>query len=129
MMVKTKYASWTIRSISHVYEPGSTFKLVTAAALLDAHKVTPVDSFDAERGRGTIGSFTIADTHPHDKITFEDAFVYSSNIVMYKASSLISSGDFFGKFLYNNVENRNHQYTDESCDEHSPKYGRTQIPP
>lgn len=88
-------ALWTIRSISHVYEPGSTFKLVTAAALLDAHKVTPVDSFDAEKGKGTIGSFTIADTHPHDQITFADAFVYSSNIVMYKAAGLIAAGDFF----------------------------------
>lgn len=86
---------WTLRSISHVYEPGSTFKLVTSAALLDKYSVAPSDTFDAEGGRGKIGQFTITDPHPHGRISFEDAFAYSSNIVMYKAAGLIPAADFY----------------------------------
>ncbi len=46
---------WTMRSLSHVYEPGSTFKIVTAAALLETAAVTSLDSFDAEKGVARMG--------------------------------------------------------------------------
>lgn len=87
---------WTLRSVSHIYEPGSTFKLVTAAALLEKSSVAPTDSFDAEDGRANLGFATISDPHPHRWLTIEDAFRYSSNIVMAKAVSALSAGDFYG---------------------------------
>lgn len=86
---------WTIRSLSHVYEPGSTFKLVTAAALLESGGVEPDDVFDAEGGRANLGHSIISDPHPHDRITFREAFAYSSNVVMAKASRLVSADDFY----------------------------------
>jgi cell division protein FtsI (penicillin-binding protein 3) len=87
---------WTLRSVSHVYEPGSTFKLVTVAALLDKTHVAPADSFDAEDGKADLGFATIRDPHPHRWLTIEEAFMYSSNIVMAKASSALQSGDLYG---------------------------------
>lgn len=87
---------WTLRSVSHVYEPGSTFKLVTMAALLDKTRVTPADSFDAEDGKADIGVATIRDPHPHRWLTIDEAFMYSSNIVMAKASSYLQPGDLYG---------------------------------
>ncbi|MCI0452235.1 MAG: hypothetical protein L0Z51_07570 [Candidatus Latescibacteria bacterium] len=87
---------WTLRSVSHVYEPGSTFKLVTTAALLDKTRVTPADSFDAEDGRADVGVATIRDPHPHRWLTIDEAFTYSSNIVMAKASSYLQPGDLYG---------------------------------
>ncbi len=87
---------WTLRSVSHVYEPGSTFKLVTMAALLDKTRVTPADSFDAEEGKAAVGVATIRDPHPHGMLTIEEAFMYSSNIVMAKASSYLQPGDLYG---------------------------------
>ncbi|HXV13586.1 MAG TPA: penicillin-binding transpeptidase domain-containing protein, partial [Candidatus Krumholzibacteria bacterium] len=87
---------WTLRSVSHVYEPGSTFKLVTMAALLDKTRVTPADSFDAEDGKADIGVATIRDPHPHRWLTLDEAFMYSSNIVMAKASSYLQPGDLYG---------------------------------
>jgi cell division protein FtsI (penicillin-binding protein 3) len=39
------------RAVSDVYEPGSTFKLVTYAAALDEHKVTPDTMVDCQGGQ------------------------------------------------------------------------------
>lgn len=87
---------WTLRSVSHIYEPGSTFKLVTMAALLDKTRITLADSFDAENGKADIGVATIRDPHPHRWLTVEEAFMYSSNIVMAKASAYLQPGDLYG---------------------------------
>jgi cell division protein FtsI/penicillin-binding protein 2 len=87
---------WTLRSVSHVYEPGSTFKLVTVAALLDKTSVAPADSFDAEDGTADLGFATIRDPHPHRWLTVEEAFMFSSNIVMAKASGALQAGDLYG---------------------------------
>lgn len=87
---------WVLRTVSHVYEPGSTFKLVTAAALLDKTHIAPADSFDAEDGRADLGFAVINDPHPHRFLTIEEAFMYSSNIVMAKASGSLQNGDLYG---------------------------------
>ena len=46
------------RAVTDAYEPGSTFKLITAAAALESGKVTPEDRFPA-RDRLTIDGSTI----------------------------------------------------------------------
>jgi cell division protein FtsI/penicillin-binding protein 2 len=89
---------WTIRSITNIYEPGSTFKLVTAAALLETSKVRSFDVFDGENGRANMGAAVISDAHPHGHLTFREGFVFSSNIVMAKASLNLKPREFF-KFV------------------------------
>lgn len=79
------------RAISDMFEPGSVFKVVTAAAAYEYHIVSPEKRFNAENGiyrvplRGGRVRI-IRDTHEHSVLTFEDAIVNSSNIVMAKAS-------------------------------------------
>ncbi len=89
---------WTIRSVSCVYEPGSTFKLVTAAGLLEARAVRPSDVFFAENGRADLDYAVISDAHPYGYLTFKEGFIYSSNIVFAKASLKISPSEFY-KFI------------------------------
>ena len=49
------------RAVSDVYEPGSTFKLVTYAAALDAKLVTPDDMVDCQGGKIDLFGRTIHD--------------------------------------------------------------------
>lgn len=85
---------WTIRSVSHMFEPGSTFKLITAAALLETGRVQTFDVFDAENGRADLGVAIIRDSHPYDFLTFREGFVFSSNIVMAKACQFLEPLEF-----------------------------------
>jgi stage V sporulation protein D (sporulation-specific penicillin-binding protein) len=85
---------WTLRSVSCVYEPGSTFKLITAAALLESGKVRGSDVFDAEKGEAKVGVATIRDAHPFDHLTFREGFVQSSNVVFAKASTRLTPQEF-----------------------------------
>lgn len=82
------------RVISDMYEPGSIFKIVTAAAALKHNLVSLDKKFYAENGKYKIeypGKKVrfINDTHPMREITFLEAMAYSSNIVMAKISDLI----------------------------------------
>ena len=73
------------RAIEDTYEPGSTFKTVTASAALDEHIVDPGDMFDVSQGFIMIGSSRkVRDTHPHGVISFADGIVKSSNVLAIK---------------------------------------------
>jgi stage V sporulation protein D (sporulation-specific penicillin-binding protein) len=77
--------TWRDRAISDAYEPGSTFKLITAAAALESGIVTTSTRFPAH-DQITIGGHTIhnaedgfmAGTGPSE--TMEDIIVYSHNV-------------------------------------------------
>ena len=69
-----------IPPITSVYEPGSTFKLVTAAAALEEGVIGPHDTFDGERGRWKLYDATIHDHEPQGLMTFSQVIERSSNI-------------------------------------------------
>jgi cell division protein FtsI (penicillin-binding protein 3) len=75
-------AAWRNRAIQDLYEPGSTFKIVTAAAGLEEHLVTPSQIIDCGNGSITIGNITISehDGHRYGLLSFEDVIVNSSNV-------------------------------------------------
>jgi membrane peptidoglycan carboxypeptidase len=81
-----------------VYEPGSTFKLITAAALLQTNRVRSFDIFDGEKGRADMEVAVISDAHPFEDLTFREGFIHSSNIVMAKASLNLKPLEFM-KFV------------------------------
>ena len=67
--------------VSDQYEPGSTFKLVAAAATLEEGLAQPSTVYDAENGAYDFGPCVIHDSHPHGRLTLRDAVRFSSNIV------------------------------------------------
>lgn len=68
------------RAIQDLYEPGSTFKIVTASAALQEKVVRPEEMIDTGNGRITFGSRVINDDHHYGVLSFEDVIVKSSNI-------------------------------------------------
>jgi len=73
------------RAVQDLYEPGSTFKIVTASAALEEHVLRPDDLIDCGPGRITFGSRVIRDTHQYGTLSFTDVLVKSSNVGAIKA--------------------------------------------
>lgn len=71
---------WRNRVITDFYEPGSTFKAITAAAALDADAVKPEDLVYCENGRYAVGRRVVHDAHPKGTLSFADVIAHSSNI-------------------------------------------------
>ena len=71
---------WKNRTVTDVFEPGSTFKIVTAAAALEANLLDPSDTIDCERGGITLDGVLIRDHHPFDLLTFREVIAKSSNV-------------------------------------------------
>lgn len=118
-------SQWTLRSVSCVYEPGSTFKLITAAGLLQAGKVRATDVFDGENGRSDFGVAVVRDAHPHDSMTFEDAFTHSSNIVMAKAALRMEPEEFMAMIrLFGFGSPTGIELKGESPGQVAPRYSR-----
>ena len=74
--------AWRDRNVQDLYEPGSTFKIVTAAAGLEERLVTPSQMIDCGNGSITIQNITINehDGHRYGLLSFEDVIVNSSNV-------------------------------------------------
>ncbi len=71
---------WKNRAVTDVFEPGSTFKVVTAAAALEANLLDPSDTIDCGRGGITLDGVLIKDHHPFDLLTFREVIAKSSNV-------------------------------------------------
>jgi cell division protein FtsI (penicillin-binding protein 3) len=68
------------RAITDIFEPGSIFKIITAAAALEEEVVSPMDEIFCEHGSYRLAGHTIHDVHSYGWLTFKDALSYSSNI-------------------------------------------------
>jgi cell division protein FtsI (penicillin-binding protein 3) len=68
------------RAIQDLYEPGSTFKIVTASAALEQGVVDADDPIDVRGGRYSFGSSVVRDTHDYGVLSFTDVIVKSSNV-------------------------------------------------
>ena len=68
------------RSITDPYEPGSVFKIFTAAAALEEGVTDEDEEFDTFEGRYRIGRRTVRDWKPLGPLTFAGVIRQSSNI-------------------------------------------------
>jgi len=75
---------WRNRAVTDAYEPGSTFKIVTASAALEEHVAGPDDVFYCEEGRMAIAGGFIRDAEKEGYLTFREVIQKSSNIGMIK---------------------------------------------
>ena len=79
--------SWRNRAIADVYEPGSTFKIITAAAGLEAGVVKADDVIDCQMGGINIWKgIRVRDHHPYGLLTFAEVIAKSSNVGVIKVA-------------------------------------------
>lgn len=77
---------WRNGAIMDVYEPGSTFKIITAAAALESGLIRPEEEFDCEMGGITLRSTRIRDHKAFGRLTFAQVLAKSSNVGVIKAA-------------------------------------------
>jgi cell division protein FtsI (penicillin-binding protein 3) len=80
--------NWRNRVVTDVYEPGSTFKVITAAAALEANLVDPSDVFDCENGGIVVAGKRINDHKSFGDLTFREVIANSSNVGAIKLGQL-----------------------------------------
>jgi cell division protein FtsI (penicillin-binding protein 3) len=79
------------RALVYVYEPGSTFKIVTMAALMERDLVNSRKRVFCENGSYSCGRRVIRDSSPHGMLTPREILAKSSNIGMAKISRSLTS--------------------------------------
>jgi cell division protein FtsI (penicillin-binding protein 3) len=84
-------------AVSDVYEPGSTFKLVTYSTALDQHVATPDDPIDCQGGKITIFGRTIHDNQGEHfgVIPVHKALEESSDVAAVKLAMKVGSDQFY----------------------------------
>ena len=73
---------WRNRFVTDVYEPGSTFKVVIAAAAIAENVTNEEERIDTGGGSIRIGSNIIRDPKGNDFLTFQEVVEKSSNVGM-----------------------------------------------
>ena len=81
------------------YEPGSTFKLITSAYLLEKGEVDPYDVFFGEQGEADFPFGTFRDDHEFGWLTYKETFKKSSNICTIKAVMDTDREEFYSFLL------------------------------
>ena len=85
-------------AVSDVYEPGSTFKLVTYSAAMDAKVATPDDTIDCQGGQITLAGRVIHDDKSDrglGKVTVATALARSSDVAAVKLALKVGPNRFY----------------------------------
>jgi len=91
------------RTVTDVFEPGSTMKPISLAAALERNAVTINTLIDTGKGAYRYQGKFIRDTHAHGEIPVKDVIKVSSNIGSAKISEKVSSNNLaamYRKFGY-----------------------------
>jgi cell division protein FtsI (penicillin-binding protein 3) len=79
------------RAIQDLYEPGSTFKLVTASAAIEERLFNTSEMIDVSAGMIRIGHRVIDDMHRYAPLSFTDVIVKSSNVGAIKIGARVGA--------------------------------------
>lgn len=82
-------------AVSDVYEPGSTFKLVTISAALDQKLTRPSEIFDCQMGSIVFNGMRIRDSRPHGLLSVSDVLAESSDVGAIKIALRLGDDRFY----------------------------------
>lgn len=87
--------TWMNRAVSAIYEPGSTFKLITLTAAFDQGITHPDEIFDCENGAVYISGHRIRDHKPFGLLTVSDILAKSSDVGAIKIALRLGAPKFY----------------------------------
>src|SRR5580700_7966438 len=85
----------TNRAVSYVYEPGSTFKLVTISAALEEKVTNPDEVFDCQMGAIVYNGMRIRDSKPHGLLPVWGVLAESSDVGSIKIALRLGEDRFY----------------------------------
>jgi cell division protein FtsI (penicillin-binding protein 3) len=85
----------TNRAVSYVYEPGSTFKLVTISAALEEKLTNPDEVFDCQMGSIVYNGMRIRDSKPHGLLPVWGVLAESSDVGAIKIALRLGEDRFY----------------------------------
>ena len=83
------------RAVSDIYEPGSTFKMVTISAGLEENVTRPDEMFDCQMGSIVINGMRIHDSRPHGMLSVADIIAESSDVGAIKVALRLGDERFY----------------------------------
>ena len=83
------------RAVTALYEPGSTFKLITLAAAFDQGIVRPEEVIDCENGAVYLAGHRIRDHKPFGLLTVSDVLAQSSDVGAIKIALKLGAPKFY----------------------------------
>src|SRR6202795_2895442 len=83
------------RAVSAIYEPGSTFKLITLAAAFDQGVTRPEEVFDCENGSLVVAGHRIHDHKPFGLLTVSEILAKSSDVGAIKVAMRLGEPRFY----------------------------------
>ena len=86
-------------AVSDVYEPGSTFKIVTVAAALEEKLVQPNEVFDCQMGSIVVNGLKIHDWKPYGMLTVSGILAKSSDVGAIKIALRLGNDRFY-KYIH-----------------------------
>jgi cell division protein FtsI (penicillin-binding protein 3) len=91
---------WRNRAITDPFEPGSTLKIFSATAAIEAGGASPNSIFFCENGAYRIGKNVVHDLGSYGWLSLQQIIKYSSNIGAVKVSEMLGA-----ELLYNMLRN------------------------
>ncbi|MGA8273067.1 MAG: penicillin-binding protein, partial [Candidatus Sulfotelmatobacter sp.] len=88
-------AALTNRAVSYIYEPGSTFKLVTISAALEEKLTNPDEMFDCQMGSIVYNGMRIRDSRPHGILPVWGVLAESSDVGAIKIALRLGEDRFY----------------------------------
>jgi len=88
-------ASLKNHAVSDVYEPGSTFKLVTISAALEEKLTRPDEIFDCQMGSIVFNGMRIRDSKPHGLLRVSGILAESSDVGAIKIAMRLGNDRFY----------------------------------
>ena len=85
---------WRNRAVADAYEPGSMFKIITAAAGLEEKVVDPDEVIDCGHGFLEVAGIRINDHNVFDALTFRDVMAKSSDVGVARVAQRLGRDNF-----------------------------------